>query len=119
MKFVSTTTVPDVVKDMEALAYDATHDLFFVGGGFSSNVWVVNRAGTIVDTIDLRADPHFSNPISGTHVAVKDLAFAPSSDPNDDPSHMNLFVADYGLTHLPKDNDGRVLEVDLGWHLVA
>jgi hypothetical protein len=119
--FVSTTVVPDVVKDMEALAYDAEHDLFFVGGGFSSNIWIVNRAGTIVDTIDLSANtnPLFRNPISGTHVAVKDLAFAPSSDPNDDPNHMNLFVADYGLTHLAKDNDGRVLEIDLGWHLIA
>ncbi len=114
--FVSTTTVPDVVRDMEALAYDAAHDLFFVGGGFSSNVWVVNRAGTIVDTIDLSA---LRNPISGTRVAVKDLAFAPTSDPNDDPNNMNLFVADYGLTHLPKDNDGRVLEISLGWHVVA
>ena len=34
--FVSTVRLPDVIKDMEALAYDAVHDLFFVGGGFSS-----------------------------------------------------------------------------------
>ncbi|HET7802810.1 MAG TPA: tandem-95 repeat protein [Pseudolabrys sp.] len=113
---VSITTVPDVVKDMEALAYDPQHDVFFVGGGFSSNIWVVDRAGTILDTIDLSA---YRNPVSGTHVAVKDIAFAPTSNPNDDPSQMNLYVADYGLTHLPNDNDGRVLEVNLGWHLTA
>ena len=113
---VSITTVPAVVKDMEALAYDPQHDVFFVGGGFSKNVWVVDRAGTILDTIDLGA---YQNPVSGTHVAVKDLAFAPTSNPSDDPSAMNLYVADYGLTHLPNDNDGRVLEVNLGWHLTA
>jgi hypothetical protein len=113
--FVSSTTVPDVVKDMEALAYDAQHDVFFVGGGFSSSVWVVNRGGTIVDTIDLSA---YRNP-SNTHLAVKDIAWAPTSDVHDNPANMNLYVADYGLTHLPGDNDGRVVELDLGWHLTA
>ena len=72
---MSTVKLPDVIKDMEALAYDAVHDLFFVGGGFSSSVWVVDRAGSIVDTIDMSA---YRNPISGTKVAVKDLAFAPT-----------------------------------------
>jgi Bacterial Ig domain/RTX calcium-binding nonapeptide repeat (4 copies) len=113
---VSITTVPNVVKDMEALAYDAKHDVFFVGGGFSDNIWVVDRAGTILDTISLAA---YRNPVSGTHVAVKDIAFAPTSNPNDDPAAMNLYVADYGLTHLPNDNDGRVLEINPGWHLTA
>jgi hypothetical protein len=113
---VSVTTVPADVKDMEALAYDPQHDVFFVGGGFSSSIWVVDRAGTILDTIDLSA---YRNPVSGTHLAVKDIAFAPTSNPNDNPSSMNLYVADYGNTHTTNDNDGRVLEINLGWHLTA
>jgi Ca2+-binding RTX toxin-like protein len=111
-ELVSTTYVPDVVQDMEALAYDHVHDVFFVGGGFSSTIWAVDRAGTILNTIDLGA---YRNPVNGARVAVKDIAFAPSSNPNDDPGAMNLYVADYGLTHslTATDNDGRIFEIDL------
>jgi Ca2+-binding RTX toxin-like protein len=47
---------------------------------------------------------------SGTAAAVKDLELAPSSDPNDNPGKLNLFVADYGWSHV---SDGRMLEIDL------
>jgi hypothetical protein len=110
---VSTTRVPDEIADMEALAYDAAHDVFFVGGGFSSTIWAVNRAGDILDRIDLSA---YRNPVSQTHLSVKDIAIAPASD---DPSHTHLYVADYGLTHRQNDNDGRIFELDLGWTLTA
>jgi hypothetical protein len=36
---------------------------------------------------------------------------APSSDPNDDPSKLNLYVADAGL--LNGNHDGRLFEIDL------
>jgi len=57
----------------------------------------------------------FRNPVSGTRVAVKDLEFAPTSDPNDDPSLQNLYVADYGNTHLSAalTDDGRLFEVHI------
>jgi hypothetical protein len=36
---------------------------------------------------------------------------APSSDPNDNPNNLSLYVADYGNSHV---NDGRLFEVKLG-----
>jgi hypothetical protein len=52
-----------------------------------------------------------------TATSVKDLALAPSSDPNDNPGKLNLYVADFGGSHI---SDGRMLEVDLhGGVLVA
>lgn len=112
---LSRITLPTVIKDPEALAYDAQHDVFFVGGGFSKNIWVVDRGGNILQTIDLLKD--YRNPIGDTSAKIKDLEFAPSSDPNDDPGEMNLYVADYGNSHV---NDGRVIEIDLGsgWLIV-
>lgn len=101
-------TLPSEITDPEALVYDAQHDWFLVGGGFSSNVWVVNRSGGIVQTIDVLGG--YRNEVSGTRVHVKDLEFAPSSDPNDDPNEMNLYVADYGNSHV---DDGRLIEADL------
>lgn len=113
---LSKITLPTEIKDPEALAYDAQNGVFFVGGGFSSNIWVVDRSGTILQTIDLLKN--YRNPISDTKAKVKDLEFAPSSDPNDDPGKMNLYVADFGNSHV---NDGRVIEIDLGndWLIVA
>lgn len=108
--------IPSVVQDMEALAYDAQHQVFLVGGGFSSSIWVIDKAGVIIDTIDLSA---YRNPVSDTKVHVKDIAFAPTSAATDDPSLMNLYVADYGETHTSKANDGRILEIDLGWNVIA
>ena len=42
---------------------------------------------------------------------VPDFELAPSSDPNDDPAHLSLYVADYGADQV---NDGRLFEIDLG-----
>jgi Calx-beta domain/RTX calcium-binding nonapeptide repeat (4 copies) len=104
----STITLPAQIQDPEALAYDASHDVFYVGGGFSPNVWVVDRSGTILQVIDVLAGYHHETNGTGTH--VKDIELAPSSDPNDDPGTLNLFVADYGWSHV---SDGRMLEIDL------
>ena len=52
----------------------------------------------------------YRHEINNTAVNVKDLELAPSSDPNDDPNTLNLYVADYGWSHV---SDGRMLEIDL------
>ena len=105
----SVTLDGSIIKDPEALAYDPVRDVFFVGGGFSYKIWIVSREGKILDTLTLLKD--YRNGVSGTSAKVKDLEFAPSSDPNDDPRKMNLYVADYGNSHV---NDGRLIEIDLG-----
>jgi Ca2+-binding RTX toxin-like protein len=101
----------NIIIDPEALAYDAQHDVFYVSGGFSHLIWKVDRSGNIIDTIDVLAG--FTNPVSGTSVHIKDMVFAPTSDPNDDPSLMSLYVADYGNTHLTPalTDDGRIIEI--------
>ncbi len=108
--------LPGLITDPEALAYDPQHDLFYVGGDFSANIWAVDRAGNIVSTIDVLLG--YPNAASGARAHVKDLEFAPTSDPNDDPTLMSLYVADFGNNHpelwgYPSD-DGRIFEVHLG-----
>ena len=102
----STTVLPTEIKDPEALCYDASHDVFFVGGGFSPDIWVVDRSGSILQKLDVLEG--YRNPVGPTSAHVKDLELAPSSDPNDDPGTLNLYVADYGNSHV---SDGRVLEI--------
>jgi hypothetical protein len=100
--------LPAEIKDPEALAYDAAHDVFYVGGGFGPNVWVVDRSGTVLQVIDVLAG--YRHEVNNTGTGVKDIVLAPSSDPNDDPGKLNLYVADYGASHV---SDGRMLEIDL------
>jgi hypothetical protein len=45
---LATISLPAEIEDPEALAYDADHDVFYVGGGFSSNIWVVDHNGTVL-----------------------------------------------------------------------
>jgi Ca2+-binding RTX toxin-like protein len=104
--------LPSFILDPEALVYDAQHDVFYVSGGFTHLIWRVDRNGNVLETIDVLAG--YTNPVSGTSgVNVKDMEFAPTSDPNDDPSLMSLYVADYGNTHLTQvlSDDGRIFEV--------
>jgi hypothetical protein len=104
----STIVLPEEIKDPEALVYDASHDVFYVGGGFSPDVWVVDRSGNILQKLDVLEG--YRHETHNTAVNVKDLELAPSSDPNDDPATLNLYVADYGWSHV---SDGRMLEIDL------
>jgi len=105
---ISTLVLPVAVGDPEGITYDSLRDVFYVGGHHSAEIFVVSRAGVIVDTITILEDQ--DNPISDTRVRPKALTMAPSSDPNDDPATMCLWVGDYG-----KDQflDGRIFEISL------
>jgi len=100
----STIVLPAEITDPEALCYDASHDVFYVGGGFSPDIWVVDRSGNILEKLNVLEG--YRNISTSAH--VKDLELAPSSDPNDDPGTLSLFVADYGNSHV---SDGRMLEI--------
>jgi Ca2+-binding RTX toxin-like protein len=101
--------LPSTISDPEAIAYDSANQVFYISGGFSPDIFVVSRDGkTIVDTITVLEG--LTNPISGTRVHPKGLTFAPSSNPNDDPSVMSLWVADYGRDQVM---DGRLFEIQL------
>jgi hypothetical protein len=84
-----------------------------VGGKFSSNIWVLDRNGGLLDTITLLNN--YDRP-GGAGVKVTDFELAPSSDPNDAPGHLSLYVADYGADQV---NDGRLFEIDLGSYFLT
>jgi hypothetical protein len=100
-KYVDAIPLPSIMKDAEALAYHPTFDLFFVGSGASTLIWVMDRAGNIKATLDV---------LTAYTPTIKGLELAPSSDPNDG-KKLSLYVADYGLDQV---NDGRLIEVTLG-----
>ncbi len=107
-EFVSSMTLPSVLTDAEALAYDARHDVFFVASGVSSKIWEIDRSGKVLATIDVFGN--YRNPVNGLKPSIKGLELAPSSNPNDG-NTMSLYVADYGAD---QKNDGRLFEVSLG-----
>jgi hypothetical protein len=106
---VASMLLPSAISDPEAIAYDPAKQVFYISGTFSPDIFVVSRDGqTILDTISILED--FRNPISDTRVRPKGLVLAPSSDPNDDPSVMSLWAADYGKDQFM---DGRIFEIQL------
>jgi hypothetical protein len=110
---VRTISLPSAIRDPEALVWDDVHNVFFVGGKFSSNIWVLDRNGGLLDTITLLNN--YDRP-GGAGVKVTDFELAPSSDPNDAPGHLSLYVADYGADQV---NDGRLFEIDLGSYFLT
>jgi DNA-binding beta-propeller fold protein YncE len=96
------------VGSPEGVAYDPAHDVFFVAGN-NFDIKVVNRSGAVLDDITLLSN--YRNPTGNIGTEIQGLTLAPSSDPNDDPAKMNLYVADAGL--LSGHNDGRLIEIDL------
>jgi Ca2+-binding RTX toxin-like protein len=88
----------------EGLAYDAEKDVFYIVGGFSTDIFVVNRSGQIVDTIDILAQYPNAN---GLRVYGKGLELGPSSDGS---GNLSLWVTDYGLD---QKADGRLIEIML------
>lgn len=105
---ISRIQLPLAVGDPEGFAYDAERNVFYVTGHVSSDIFVVSRDGQIIDTLTLLED--YRNPISDTRVKAKGLTMAPSSDPDDDPSTMCLWVGDYGGDQVM---DGRLFEIQL------
>jgi len=67
---------------------------------------MVDHDGNILNDIDIFAN--YRNPANNGSVNLKGLTLAPSSDPNDDPSVLSLYAADFGQPHV---NDGRLFEI--------
>jgi hypothetical protein len=101
----STLVLPAEIADPEAFAYDSLENVFYVGGGFSDNIWKVARDGTILDVIDVLHK--YYHPTFNTRVNVKDIELAPASDGS---GEIHLYVADFGSD---KATDGRLFEIDI------
>ena len=98
--------LPAVIKDPEAVVYDVAHDVFFVGIENGHDIWMVDHNGNLLNDINIFAN--YRNPVNNGSVNLKGLTLAPSSDPNDDPSVLSLYAADFGVSHV---NDGRLFEI--------
>jgi hypothetical protein len=94
----------------EGVAYDAAHDVFFVAGN-NYDIKVVNRSGTVLDDITVLSN--YRNPVGNIGTEIQGLTLAPASD---DPTRMDLYVADAGL--LNGHSDGRLFEINLHGGLV-
>ena len=88
----------------EGLAYDSVNDVFYVVGGWSTDIFIVNRSGQVIDTIDVLAQYPNEN---GLRVYGKGLELGPSSDGS---GNLSLWVTDYGLD---QKADGRLIEIML------
>ena len=98
----------------EGAVYDPTHDVFFVAGN-NYDIKVVDRNGTVLNDITILQN--YRNPTGNIGTEIQGLTLAPSSDPNDDPATLSLYVADAGLLR-SSANDGRLIEIaDPFWHL--
>jgi hypothetical protein len=99
------------IIDPEALAYVPQYDVFLVGGGFGSNIWVVDRQGDTVEMLTLLQDYRNTQTdvAAGTiRTSVKDIEVAPASDGS---GGTHIYVADFGASH---KMDGRIIEIDPG-----
>src|SRR5690606_5786171 len=100
---VSSILLPERIKRPEALAYDSATDSFYVAGGWSADIFNVDRSGAILEIVtDLR--PYRLE--DGFHAVPKGLVLAPASNG----VGQSLWVADYGRDEVA---DGRVFEIRL------
>jgi hypothetical protein len=110
-QLVRSVKLPSTITDAEALAYDSTHDVFYIASGATrGTIFQMSGDGQLVDTIDILNGSAYRNPINGGKPKIKGLELALSSDP-DDGNTLSLYAADYGADQA---NDGRLFEISLG-----
>ncbi|PRY26433.1 Ca2+-binding RTX toxin-like protein [Aliiruegeria haliotis] len=103
---IDTFVLAPEITDPEALAYDSDEEVFYVGGGFSDKIWMLDREGSILDIITVLEGARSQD--LNRRVNVKDIEIAPASDGS---GEKHLYVADYGWTHRA---DGRLIEIAPG-----
>ena len=104
--------LPALIKDAEALAYDAVRDVFYIASGANrGTIFQTDHSGNILASFDLLNS--YTNPLDGSRPRIKGLDLAFSSDPTDG-DRMSLYAVDYGRDQVL---DGRMFEIDLyhGW----
>jgi hypothetical protein len=91
-------------RDGEGIAFDPVSRHLFILSGLENAIYEYTTSGTFVQSYDIRG----FNP---TPTAAQGISFGPTSDPNDSPSRLAVYIAD-GM----RDNfaDGRIYEAILG-----
>jgi uncharacterized protein YjiK len=85
---------------LQGLAFNRADGLLYVASGAGDVLFAIDRSGTVQASYSL---------LSIDFARIRALAFAPSTDSTDDPSTLNLFIADSG----DRSSHGRVTEVTL------
>lgn len=101
LQYQSRFSVGDVVRDPEGIAFDTRTGTLLLVSTPDMALFEYSLAGEHLQTYDISG-------LMPTPMAPQGLTFAPTSDPNDDPAALALYIAD-GMV----DNhaDGRVYEV--------
>ncbi|HYW80431.1 MAG TPA: Ig-like domain-containing protein, partial [Thermoguttaceae bacterium] len=93
-------TLADRISDCEGIAFDPQSRHLFVVSGSDRIICEYTLDGHYLEQYDI--SPFVTAPTS-----AQALTFGPTSDPNDDPSRLALYIADGGEDNFP---DGRVYE---------
>jgi len=102
--FQGSFSVAGQMSDAEGIAYHQPSNSLFVVDGDQEIIFQYTLNGTFVEQYDLGGfSPEPSSP--------QGLTFAPTSNPNDDPSALSLYIVDGMRDNFP---DGRVFEARIG-----
>lgn len=102
-------SVAGIATDPEGIAYNYQLNHLFILSGHDKKICELTLDGNPV------TDYYIGNFLP-TPVDPQGLAFAPSSDPNDDPNNFNLFIVDGQIDNNPdpnNDRDGLVFEATI------
>ena len=109
LEFVSEFLVSDHVTDPEGIALNPDSKHLFIISAAESKIYEYTLDGVFVSEYDisgLRPEPD----------EPQGLTFAPSSDPNDDPNKLSLYIADGQRDNSPDedlDRDGIIYEIEI------
>ena len=112
-QLVDIVTMALPINGPEAMAYDPTHNVFYMAGGATRGViYQVDTNGNVLGSFNI-LNTYLNN---GIKPRIKGLEIAPSSNPNDG-GRLSLYAVDYGLDQIL---DGRWFEIDLyhDWPIV-
>jgi len=112
LDFIDDFFVPNVITDPEGIVYSSFSNHLFVVSTLDLKVYEVDLGGNLLFEYDISENNGFP---SGRR-SPQGLVFAPSSDPNDDPDNLNIYIAD-GLhqvheADIPSEDPG-VVPVEL------
>jgi len=109
LNFLNELSVTEIATDPEGIAYSSKLNHLFLLSGKDKKIYECTLDGTLVTDYDIRN--FFPSPDD-----PQGLTFAPSSDPNDDPTNYNLYIVDGQKDNNPdpeNDRDGLVYEATI------
>jgi DNA-binding beta-propeller fold protein YncE len=97
-------SVEGVIRDPQGIVYDALTGHLFIVDSVKRIIFEFTTDGKYIDEYDISSFPGIRSP--------QGLAFAPSSDPTDDPNIFHLYIADAQVDNdsNPNELDGKIFE---------